>query len=268
MAHIRRETFNNVIRIDCPPGTNNYNPLCVTLDGNNCITASGGTDDLNVITFTSIQGQLVGISTITQSFPGGPPGLNWSIPKIGPLVPGQVYKLLVTAQVQFIGESGTVQCTNYKFFIAVNASYPCPSGHSPSAEAMLASVLPRYFRLRLQEELPGAAAPAGGVRLGGLLEPSSVYLAYDTRASTLATPVWRDINLPDYIGGWTLRVTQTCSGQKAELVQQTLGPREVLAPMVFRCDGWSFQRANVLVLARAAHGGAGAAPLTVVVEPA
>jgi hypothetical protein len=103
---------------------------------------------------------------------------------------------------------------------------------------------------------------------GGLLQPSSIYLAYDLDASTLATAVWRDINLPDYIGRWTLRVTQSCCGSNAELVQQTLGPYEVRTPMIFRCDRWSFSGPNVFVLAHSVCGDAGSVRLTVIVEPA
>jgi hypothetical protein len=258
-------TFNDVISIAVPQGTNDYFPLCVTLNSQGCFTASGGTDNENVVSISNVQGQIVGTS-ITK--PGEVIGLNWSIPNLGPLQAGNVYQLVVTANVVFAGSTQPTLCSNYKFFIAVDDIYPCPPGHAPTADSMFARVMPRYFRIRLQEGGSGAASPAGSLRLGGLLEPSSVYLAYDSSASTAATPVWRDINLPECMGRWTLRVMQSCCGSTAELVRQPLGPCEVLVPMSFRCPAWSFQGPNAFVLASSARGDTAATPLAVVVEPA
>ncbi len=263
-------TSNDCIRIDCiridsPPDTNDEKPLCVTLDNRSCFVASGGTDDPNIISIDSVQGQIAGTSI---RITGSSTGVHWTIPGLGPLVAGQVYQLLVTATVYRNDSSEPTPCSNCVSFIAVNDSHSYPSGHSPTEESVFARVMPRYFRIRLQEEIPSFASPAGSWMLGGLLEPCSVHLAYDSDASTLATPVWRDINLPEYIGRWTLRVTQSRCGSNAELIQQTLGPREVRAPMTLRCDKWSFRGPNVFVPAHSAHGDAAAVPLPVVVEPA
>ncbi len=258
-----KSTFNDTIRIDYPPGESDYNPLCTMLDANNCLDASGGTDDKRIIAILSVSGQIAGIPPVT----GTVSGLTWTISGIGPLRVGNVYTLVVTATVELAG-GVTVQCSNFRTFIAVNDSYSCPSGHSPSVESAFASVIPRYFRMRLHEEVAGIASSVESLTLGGLLEPRSVYLAYDSGASTLATPVWRDINLPENVGRWTLRITQSCCGSDAELVQRILSPHEVLTPMTFRCDNWSFKRPNLFRLVHSTLGVAQATRLTVVVEPA
>jgi len=265
MKENQNATLANCIRIDFPPGTNVDIPLCIPLDSGNCFNASGGTNDPNV-SFVSVQGQIVDTPICVPGNVIDP--LHWNIPGLGPLLVGRTYELLVTAYITVSGSSGTRLCAHSKHFIAVKDNCHTHSGHSPAAESMFAQVMPRYFRMRLQEEIPNVASRAGSLTLGGLMEPSSVYLAYNSEASTLAAPVWCDINLPDNVGRWILRVTQSCYGSNAELVQQTLGPREVRTPMAFRCDCWSFRGPNVFVLAHSTCGDAGPARLTVVVEPA
>ena len=249
----------NCITFTKPAAATASNPLCVTIDSGNCFTASGGTGNPSV-TFVSVQGQIVG-TPISVSGNVISPTL-WNISNLGPLTAGITYELLVTANVTVGGSGATSLCTASTYFIAVNNSYSCPPGHSPPpTESMFVRVMPRYYRMRLQEEMSDVTSRAGGLTLGGLLQPSSIYLAYDLDASTLATAVWRDINLPDFIGRWTLRVTQSCCGSNAELVQQTLGPCEVCTPMTFRCDRWLFRGPNVFVLAHSMYEDAGSVRL-------
>jgi hypothetical protein len=255
----------NCITFTIPAAATAGNPLCATLDSGNSFTASGGTGNPSV-TFLSVHGQIVGTPISVSGNVIDP--AHWNIGNLGPITAGNTYELLVTANVMVAGSGASSLCATSTYFIAVNNSYSCPSGHSPPpAESMFARVMPRYFRVRLQEEISDVASRAGGLTFGGLLQPSSIYLAYDLDASTLATAVWRDINLPDYIGRWTLRVTQSCCGSNAELVQQTLGPNEVRTAMIFHCDRWSFWGPNVFVLTHSMCGDAGSARLTVIVEP-
>jgi hypothetical protein len=213
-----------------------------------------------------VQGQIVDAAI---SVPGNViDPKNWNIPNLGPLVAGQIYQLSVTANVTVHGSREITPCiAPPRSFIAVEDGYLTHSGHAATTQSMFASVMPRYLRMRLQEEFPDVASPAGGLTFGGLLQPNSIYLAYDSDASTLATPVWRDADLPDDIGRWTLRVTQSRGGSHAELVQQTLGRHEFRTPMSFRCDRWSFRGRNVFVFAHSTRGDADSAHLTVVVEP-
>jgi hypothetical protein len=266
LMKLPEDGINEIIRIDTPQGTNVYFPLCVTLDANNCFTACGGTDDGNVSKFLKVDGQIVGCSSASPNYPGVPNGLCWTIPGIGPLQPGQVCQLQVTATVERAGGNMTSQCS--KYFITVNNSYSCPSGHAPAAVSMFAGVMPRYYRVGVAEDVSGGASAVRSLTFGGGPNLSSVYLAYDSDSSTLKVPVWRDINLPDSLGKWTFRVTQTCCALIAELVQQTFLPSEVVT-FTFRCSAWSFSsRRNLFTFVPSASSSGRAAPRHVVVEPA
>ncbi len=263
-----KKSSYDTLRIDNPPNSGyDYWPLCVTLDSNGNFTACGGTDDETVVRFTSV----------TASISGGPSntvpctGRTWSVP-LGPVNTGQVLTLNVSANVDFQTSSGTV--TNYVNFIAVQAGYySCPSGHGyPAVSCGQASAwggqqsqsgtLPRYFRMRLNDEIPSLTLPRAGLLLGGLLAPSTVYLAYDPATSVQNVPVWRNVNLPEFIGRWTLRAT--LSGASAELVQQVIGSQTVSTGMVLRCTNWNSLRANRFHLV----GPPGGVALSLIVEPA
>ena len=259
-----RAALGKSIRIDIPASNNDYWPLCTSLDGNNFLTASGGTDDVSVVQFLSIHGDITG----GPGKDGQCSGTSWSISGIGQLELGKVYCLTVTGTL--LHDDGAVEsATAHCYFITVRAGYySCPSGHSPSGtssqEESPSGTLPRYYRVRLSDEIPGLASPRAGLLLGGLLAPSTVYLAYDPAASVRTAPVWRDVNLPEFIGRWRLRVVTSGCGAAAELVQQTIDPRFVSTGMVFRCANWNGLRPNQFLLV-GPEGGVG---LSLIVEPA
>ena len=255
----------DTLRIDNPANSGyDYWPLCVSLDNNGYFTASGGTDDQTIVKFTSVTAGVSGgpSATVNCNSP------NWSLP-IGPFTAGQVYYLNVMATAVF--QNGNIQqVPSYVPFIAVQAGYySCPSGHSPSSsessgQESHSGTLPRYYRVRLNDEISGSTSPRAGLLLGGLLAPSTVYLAYDPATSVQNAPVWRDVNLPEFIGRWTLRATLSGFGASAELLQQTIGPRSISTGMVFRCTNWNSLRANRFHLV----GPPGGVALCLIVEPA
>jgi hypothetical protein len=261
-----RKGSYDLLRIDNPPSSgNDYWPLCVSLDENGYFTASGGSDDSTVAKFTSVTAGASGGPSATASCNS----TNWSV-LVGPFTPGQVYYLTVTARAEFTTGAPPAQVWNYVPFIAVQAGYySCPYGHSPSSsesrgQESQSGTLPRYYRVRLNDEIPSSTSPRAGLLLGGLLAPSTVYLAYDPATSVQNAPVWRDANLPEFIGRWTLRVTQSGCGVSAELLQQTIGPRSVSTGMIFRCTNWNSLRANRFHLV----GPPGGIALCLIVEPA
>ncbi len=264
MTQIVKGTFNDCVRIDVPEGTSDPKPLCVTVDKNNCITASGGTDDGNVSSIVTVEGVLDGGAT----FPGVSTGLHWSIPNIGPLNIGQKYRLDVNITVMRFGSSHPMPCTNFKPFIAVNDSYSCPSGHSPPMGLTRARTMPRRFLVRLPDESPGRQTQDGSPPLDEMLGTSSICLVYDFDSSTLTEPVWKNVDSPASSGCWTLRIDQSCCVSNAELVYLSADPRYVLVPITYRCSSWRFSGQSVFVLINSASADLEAAPRTVVVEPA
>jgi len=257
-------TSSGYIRIDNPPGKDPSVPLCAQLDSGNFLNASGGANDPSVNCFIAVQAQIYGTSI---NVTGNITGKNWNIPGLGPLTPGTVYQLVINAQVN-VSSGATLPCTTSRSFIAVNASYSCPPGHSSGELSAIPGVLPRYYRMRLQDELPDPASPIGSLTLGGLLEPGNIYLEFDSDVSTSSTFVWRDINRPDFIGRWTLRATRTCRESKAELVHQILGACDVRTSMCLSCERWSPQGPSLFVLAQAADGSVRSGSLIVAIEPA
>ncbi len=268
----KNASFGDPIRIDNPPSSGyDYWPLCVTLDKDGYFTACGGTDSENVSNFESVTGSIYGVF----DGPGTVNGRTWSI-RVGPLPPGQQYWLKVEAVADFTSGSLPATVSNQVPFIAAqDGYYSCPSGHgypavscgqasASGAQESQSGTLPRYYRVRLSEEIPGLASPCAGLLLGGLLAPSTVYLAYDPAASLGTAPVWRDVNLPEFIGRWTLRAALSRCGASAELVQQTIGPRYVSTGMVFRCTNWNSNHANRFQLV----GPPGGVALSLIVEPA
>jgi len=126
-------------------------------------------------------------------------------------------------------------------------SYPCYSlaqqlsQHWETARDPLGEVLPRFWQLTL------GASPQQ-VLLGGLLNRSTVYLAYDAGGSTDQEAVWRDINLPEHVGKWALRVRRSGTAFLAQLLLMRIEAERVLPPLVVYSANWSIRGGNALVL--------------------
>ena len=105
--------------------------------------------------------------------------------------------------------------------------------------------LPRFVRVTFVTEV-GNKQGSYAAAFGGLLQKASVYLAYDPSSSTAYEAIWRDINLPESLGKWTLRAWEHRDRIAAELAYFQLTENTVLPPVMFRISEWNPSGQNLL----------------------
>ena len=126
-------------------------------------------------------------------------------------------------------------------------------------------LLPRFYRVVLDSKTLNLFERGEEMLLGGLLQRTPVYLAYDPIQSLPDAPVWRDINLPPPAGSWTLRVTSSGSRATARLVLTRLSDVHVLPPLIWTSDDWCPRQPNAMCSTEVSPSGSA---LQIWVEPA
>lgn len=222
--------------------TVNVDPYCR-------IAANGCVDQYSVASLQAVEGRING----GASYPGTTYGLTWNFIALGFAGTSCYYENLLEVRVQYTPQagggstwsgwaprhfrgSGSSACSSY-----------CPPGQAffgaRRTEAMKIP-LPRFYRLSF------ATRRAHGhdldFQMGGLIQRASVYLAYDVQSSTPYEAVWRDVNLPDSVGKWTLRTWSQDGDLLAELSYFRLSEHEVSAPLVFQSPKWNATSLNLL----------------------
>ncbi len=192
------------------------------------------------------------LQTIWGSLGYGPPqpgtigsnGRDWTIPGIGGAVVGGQNVLTVGGT--YDDGSTVTPCT--RTFTGIGGSSGSSGSGTFDGRPVLAAgqILPRFYRVVLDGKSLNLFESGSEMLLGGLLQRTPVYLAYDPVQSTLEAPVWRDVNLPLPAGGWALRVASCGSRTTARLVLTRLSDVHVLPPLVWLSDDWSLQQPNVM----------------------
>lgn len=140
-----------------------------------------------------------------------------------------------------------------RLFTATGGGSSCQSSSSSHGNQVATSPsvpigvpLPRFYKLALFGPSLQSPRSTENMLCGGLLERSAVYLEYDVGLSTPAIAVWKDINLPDMIGKWTLRVGRQGCRLRGDLTLFRLTQSEVSPPSQFGTSDWNVRGDNVL----------------------
>ena len=136
---------------------------------------------------------------------------------------------------------------------------------APSAPISLP--LPRFMRLTFVAQV-GNQQPSVTASFGGLLQRTSVYLAYDSHASTAYESVWRDINLPESMGKWTLRGWTQGDRMVAEMSLFQMTNDTIMPPVMFRIPNWDPNGQTLMQADCASCGGGAIADALLQLEPA
>jgi hypothetical protein len=259
-------TIRGIIDIIVPPLGTAY-----PTNANCTIDAKGAVDEYLATQLHAVEARLNGgawKSGTVSSF-------DWEVTGLGRA--GTVYlnKLEVRAEItangvrfwtdietRFFTASGNYACDAYGYGYGYFVGQAHAKGLHPAAP--IKATLPRYYRLiaLAQREQTG---PDCGLHAGGLWQRSAVYLAYNAALSNAYEAVWQDINLPESVGRWTLRVWSSCGGH-AELSFLRLTTTEVPPPLVLHCDKWNPRGCNLLPCDRLP--GMESEPIVLQVEPA
>lgn len=258
--------------IDHPAEPNPY--LAVVILNNNCTIDPNGTISEPYARVIRVRGRVNSGQLVERTY--DPPQARWSLEGVGPAIAGQANSLWI--QLDYEKDGQTHQADAQRMFCAVapagggcggDPTPPTPTPPTPpptptppqcppsswmladkdplsvalaSPRHLIRETLPRYLAIRLAAKNDRASRCTGG-----LMMPTIIQLAYDSRLSTPWEAVWVSMNHPESFGTWTLRMESRGSGPMAILTYSNLGEGEVLAPAIYQAIPWNWRSSSVFM---------------------